>query len=348
MAQKLVKWFFKHDRAFLVKELSFNSLFPALFLLMAVNVRLSSLSFAELAFTKSIRNILIGIMVIGLVIDYYFSFARFAGSGIHTSLILLRFPLIQRLSIFYVYNLVRIFAVSLGTAMLIGGWYSLAGFLLPFAAHIALPFLFQALRTRNASHKKHGGAMAAAVTRNRIASIFYVSIFATDNRISIISALLLSVAASVYLPRIKIPLVFINYITSWLVTATIYDLALADEAMYELNVLLRKDIRCLCREKTFIGMVLIAFFTALNVVIHLAVFGVSQFALSDILWLIWWLFAFGYMAAVGTHVAYKDYPDVLSHRGKFLAFAMVCMVPFFNVLICTLITAKEVIAHVHN
>lgn len=347
MAPTLLRWIFSNDKAFFKTKLAYESLFPCLFLLMAIMAREKMQGLAI-----SIRIFLFSILAVGLLIDYYLSFKRYQKSGFHVSLILLRFTFLERLSVFFVYNCIRILAVSMGISLCISGlsniWDSVVGFILSVCVHILLPFGFKSVLKESGKHKKHILQMPSFISKNRFVSTLYVCIFANEDRISLIFGLIFAIIISVWLSVIKVPFVFTNYITSWIVTALLYDMAVSDEDMYVLNVLLRKKCKNLRHEKTVVCMTLIAFFTTLNAILHLVFSNSMILSISDILWSLGWIIGFWYMIQAETLLIYKEYPNIRVHRAKFLFISLIYPIPFVNLLFCTFVFAKEMIGYVYH
>ncbi len=347
MTPTLLRWIFSNDKAFLGAKLAYESLFPGLFLLMAIMTREKMQDLAI-----SIRILLFSVLATGLLIDYYLSFKRYQKSGFHVSLILLRFTFLERLSVFFVYNCIRILAVSMGISICISGfsniWYSVFGFILSVCAHVLLPFGFKRVLRESEKQKKHVLKMPSFISKNRFVSIGYVCIFANEDRISLIFGLIFAIIVSVWLSVIKVPFVFTNYITSWIVTALLYDMAVSDEDMYVLNVLLRKHRRNLRHEKTTVCMALIAFFTILNAILHLVFSDSMILSIPDMLWSLGWIIGFWYMIQAETLLIYNEYPNIREHRAKFLFISLIYPVPFINLLFCTFIFVKEIIGNVYH
>ncbi len=76
MTPTLLRWIFSNDKAFLGAKLAYESLFPGLFLLMAIMTREKMQDLAI-----SIRILLFSVLATGLLIDYYLSFKRYQKSG---------------------------------------------------------------------------------------------------------------------------------------------------------------------------------------------------------------------------------------------------------------------------
>lgn len=347
MTPILLRWIFNNDKAFLKTELAYESLFPGLFLLMAI---LTHEKMQDIA--ASIRIFLFSVLAVGLLIDYYLSFKRYQKSGFNVSLILLRFTFWERLSVFFVYNCIRILAVSIGISICISGfsniWNSVFAFILSVCAHVFLPFGFKRVLKESKKHKKHVLQMPSFVSKNRFVSIGYVCIFANEDRISLIFGLTFAIIISVWLSVMRVPFVFINYITSWFVTALLYDMAVSDEDMYVLNVLLRKKCKNLRREKTIVCMALIAFFTILNAILYLVFRDSIILSIPDMLWSLGWIIGFWCMIQVETLLIYNEYPNIRENRAKFLFISLIYPVPFINLLFCTFIFVKEMIGNVYH
>ncbi len=347
MAPTLLRWIFSNDKAFLKTKLAYESLFPGLFLLMAI---LTREKMQDLAI--SIRILLFSVLAAGLLIDYYLSFKRYQKSGFHVSLILLRFTFWERLSVFFIYSCIRILAVSMGVSICISGfsniWNSVFGFILSVCAHFLLPFGFKSVLKENKKYKKHVLQTPSFISKNRFVSTLYVCIFANEDRISLIFGLIFAIIISVWLSVIKVPFVFTNYITSWIVTALLYDMAVSDEDMYVLNVLLRKKCKNLRHEKTVVCITLIAFFTILNAILHLVFSDSMILSIPDMLWSLGWIIGFWYMIQAETLLIYNEYPNIREHRAKFLFISLIYPVPFLNLLFCTFIFVKEMIGDVYH
>lgn len=347
MPSILLRWIFSNDKAFLKAKLAYESLFPGLFLLMAMMTHEKMQDIAV-----SIRIFLFSVLAVGLLIDYYLSFKRYRKSGFHVSLILLRFTFWERLSVFFIYNCIRILAVSVGVLICISGftniWYSGLGFILSVCAHVLLPFGFKSVLKESGKHKKQVLRMPSFISKNRFVSILYACIFANEDRISLIFGLVFAVIISVWLNVMKVPFVFTNYITSWIVTALLYDMAVSDEDMYVLNVLLRKKCKNLRHEKSVVCMALIAFFTILNVILHLVFSESMILSVPDMLWSLGWIIGFWYMIQAEMLLIYKEYPNIREHRAKFLFISLIYPIPFLNLLFCTFIFVKEMIGHVYH
>lgn len=347
MPTTLLRWIFRNDKAFLKTRLAYESLFPCLFLLMAIMTREKIQGIAA-----SVRIFLFCVLTVGLLIDYYLSFKRYQKSGFNVSLILLRFTFWERLSVFFIYSCIRILAVSMGVSICISGfsniWNSVFGFILSVCAHVFLPFGFKIVLKEREKQKKHILKMPSFISKNRFASTLYVCIFANEDRISLIFGLIFAIIISVWLSVIKVPFVFTNYITSWIVTALLYDMAVSDEDMYVLNVLLRKKCRNLRHEKTSVCMALIAFFTILNAILHLVFSNSMILSIPDILWSLGWIIGFWYMIHAETLLIYKEYPNIREHRAKFLFISLIYPIPFVNLLFCTFVFVKEMIDDVYH
>lgn len=347
MALKLLKWIFKNDKAYFGVRLAYESLLPALFLLMAILMRGKMQDIAA-----TIRIPLFAVLAVGLLVDYYLSFKRYRKSGFHISLMLLRFTFWERLSGFYLYNCIRILGVSVGISLCIDGffriWSLILAFVLSVCVHILLPFGFEEVLKKWENRREHPHRVTPVFFKTRFISVLYVGIFANEDRISLIIGLIFAVVASVQLNVMKLPFVFVNYITSWIVTALLYDMAVSDEDMYVLNVLLRKKCKDLRHEKTIVCMTLIAFLTILNLILHFVYADSMVLPIPDILWSLGWIVGFWYLIQGETLLLYKAYPNIRAHRDRFLFISLIYPVPFINLLFCTSIFAKEIVSYVYN